>query len=171
MSIHVKFITRILNDWSKVILIFNSVSIISDHVINKSIAIQSNSDFITHTHTTHTHWGFHFHIWTFASKTWSLAISIIWHIWMSDKNWLQKRRAKLKTVINNLNYNMFHLSTNVFVIFRIGPMQNTRKFKLLHQKLCMHMPQDIQTSQKQPCFLSLFLIPFYSANHLHSQIT
>ena len=55
MSIHVKFITRILNDWSKVILIFNSVSIISDHVTNKSIAIQSNSDFITHTHTTHTH--------------------------------------------------------------------------------------------------------------------
>ena len=51
MSIHVKFITRILNDWSKVILIFNSVSIISDHVTNKSIAIQSKS----HTHIPHTH--------------------------------------------------------------------------------------------------------------------
>ena len=102
-------------------------------------ALQFNPTLIlSHTHIphTHTHWGFHFHIWTFASKTWSLAMSIIWHIWMSDKNWLQKRRAKLKTVINNLNYNMFHLSTNVFVIFRIGPMQNTRKFKLLHQKLC-----------------------------------
>ena len=57
-----------------------------------------------HMHTSHTyHWEFHFHLWTFASQTWSLAISIIWNIWMSDDNSPQKSKAKLKTVINKLN--------------------------------------------------------------------
>ena len=58
----------------------------------------------THTHThTHTSVTFHFHLWTFVSQTRSLAISVIWNIWMSDTNPPHRRKTKLKTVINNLN--------------------------------------------------------------------
>ena len=39
----------------------------------------------------------------FSSQNRSLAVSIIWNIWMSNENSPQKRMAKLKTVINNCN--------------------------------------------------------------------
>ena len=42
------------------------------------------------------------------SETRSLAILVTWYIWMNDKNSLQKRKAKMKTVIINLNLKMFH---------------------------------------------------------------
>ena len=58
---------------------------------------------LSHKHTlTNTSLKIPFHLWAIVSQTRDLAISIIWNIWMSNKNSSQKSKAKLKTVIINL---------------------------------------------------------------------
>ena len=54
---------------------------------------------LSHIHTlTNTSLKIPFHLWAIVSQTRGLAISIIWNIWMSNKNSSQKSKAKLKTV-------------------------------------------------------------------------
>ena len=85
-------------------LLYTNQYFLNTTLISSDRQTDTHTHIHAHMHTSHTyHWEFHFHLWTFASQRWSLAISIIWNIWMSDDNSPQKRKAKLKTVINKLN--------------------------------------------------------------------
>ena len=77
----------------------------NQYFLNTTLILSHTTHTHTQTHThTHTHyWGFHFYFWTSASQSWSLVIWIIWNIWLSDENLPQKKRAKMKTVISNLD--------------------------------------------------------------------
>ena len=67
---------------------FHQLLYTNQYFLNK-ILVVSHTCTRTHTH----HWRLHFHLWIFISQTRSWAISIIWNIWMSDKNSEKERQS------------------------------------------------------------------------------